>query len=126
MIGFEETLRQVGIGIVSFILGMNIYIFFKVTKTKRLVVHKRVASFQKMTLAIQWLYLNQIILFSMIMFSRYQRLINDAPVVWVDYVAIPIFISYLLFNIYLIKHYIISALNGKLFSKDGISKIHMD
>lgn len=121
--GFDEILRQGGLTILAFIIGMNIYVLYRVRKSAGIVAHSKIKSFVKMTTAISWLYANQIVLFSMIAVSRYQRLSSDSPVIWIDWASIPVFISYLFFNIYLIKHYILAALDGKLFDKSEIGGI---
>lgn len=122
-----DIYRYLGIGLISFILGMNVYILYRVTKSRKIVAHKKVKSFKMMTLAIQWLFINQIALFSMIFFSRYQRLVSHNHILlWIDWAAIPVFISYLLLNIYLIKNYIISAIQGTLFDKSEIHKMGLE
>jgi hypothetical protein len=122
----DEIFRQLGIALICFIIGMNSYILHRVGKSKKLVIHKKVKSFKKMTTSIQWLYINQTILFGMVLLSRYQRLIANAPLTWLDWAGIPLFISYILFNVYLVQNYIQAALKGSLFDKKEIPKMHLD
>lgn len=107
----EDILRYVGLWILSFLIGMNIYIFFKVRTHAQEINNALFSHYLNMGLTIKWIFINQTALFIMISVSRTQRLLDDAPLTWVDYVAIPLFISYILFNIMILKKYISKALD---------------
>lgn len=121
-----EFLRQIGIALIAFSVGMNCYIIYKVWKSKRVTIHTKVKSFKTMTNALIWLYINLTVSQLLVAASRYHRLVYNVPLTFLDYLGIPLLISYILFNTYLIKKYIIAALKGTLFDKKEVSKMHWE
>ena len=113
----EDMFRYIGLWILSFIIGMNSYIAYKIHMHSKKISYRKSELFDTTMKILKWLYLNQTAILIMMGISRTQRILQDVPLVWIDFVAIPMLISYLCFDLFVIKKIINRSLGGQLFDK---------
>jgi len=114
----DMLIHRITVGVIAFCLGIDVYLLWKIFTTKRKLAPTKIPSYRKMTNALIWLYINQIMLISLFISpSQIDKAGSGDEVEILDFVLVAVLISVILFNIHMIRNYITEAINGKLFNR---------